>query len=197
MNLRKSPSRLSVRLEVSKHLYGLLLRRYFLGALEGSAPFLLSEHTAAGGEVEGSSGLARGIQRATAASASVLGPAWMMSPPAAVESGVSHESSMNWPSLRGNKSGVSLTRFADPVQRHWLCLGCWNMGANTGNMKREGGAFDYFLTPRWGGKSGKTSQICGEGSRAHDSDHCKILAVILTHRWVRPPNLGTERRAST
>lgn len=135
--------------------------------------------------------------RATVASVSILGPAWMMSPPAAVESGVSHESSMNRPSLQGNKSGVSLTRFADLVQRHRLCLRCWNTGANAGNMQREGEAFNYFLISRWGGKSRKKSQICRECSKAHNFDHCKITAVIFMHRWVCQPNLRTERRTST
>lgn len=116
------------------------------------------------------------------ATVSILGPAWMMSPPAAVESGVSHESSMNQPSLRGNKSGVSLTSFADLVQRHRLCLRCWNTGANAGNMQRGGGAFNYFLISRWGGKSRKKSQICRECSKAHNFDHCKIMAVIFIHR---------------
>lgn len=88
---------------------------------------------------------------ATVASVSILGPGWVMSPPAAVESG-SHESSMNRPGLRDNKSDVSTEYFADLVQRRWPRLGCWNTGTRAGDIQSEGCAFNYSLISRWGGK---------------------------------------------
>ena len=80
---------------------------------------------------------------ATVTSVSILGPEWVMSPPAAVESG-SHESSMNRPSLRDNKSDVSIAYFADLVRRRRLRLGCRNTGTGAGNIQRRRMCFQLF-----------------------------------------------------
>lgn len=93
----------------------------------------------------------------------------------------SHESSMNQPSLRDNKSDVGTDSFVDLAQRRWLRLGCWNTGTGPGNTQKRG-AFNYLLLSSWGGKLRKKSQICREHSKAHNFDHSKTMAVIFFYR---------------
>lgn len=111
-----------------------------------------------------------------------------MSPPAAAQSG-SHESSVNWPSLRDNKSDVSVAYFADLVQRRRLCLGCRNTGTGARSIQTEGCAFNSFLIPRRGGKLRKKFRMCRECSKVPNFDHCEIKAVILC-----PARLANEAR---
>lgn len=108
----------------------------------------------------------------------------------------SHESSMNLPSLRDNKSDVGTMCFADLVQRRRLRLGCRNTGTSAGNIQREGGAFNYSLRSRWGGKLRKKFQICRKCSKAHNFDHRKTMTVVSSHCWVCQPNPGIKRSTS-
>jgi len=148
-----------------------------IGSLD-PPPFPPGERIAAGCEAGGSPGLVRDTQnRGHCCFCVYSGPRMDDVTPVAVESG-SHESSTNRPSLRDNKSDVSIASFADLVQRRRLCLGCRNTGTGAGNIQTEGCASNYFLTSRRG-KLRKKFGICRECSKATNSDHCKITAVTL------------------
>lgn len=138
----------------------------------GPPPAPLSKNTAAGCEVGGSPGLARDTQNGGHCCFCIYSGPRMDDVTSSGSGKQSHESSMNWTSLWDNKWRVSIAYFADLVQRRRLCLGCWNTGTDAGDVQREGGAFNYFLISRWGGKLRKKFQIRKSAQR------CSTLITV-------------------
>lgn len=166
--------------------------------------FLLSGHTAAGSGAGGSPGRARDTQSRGHCCFCVYSGPRMDDVTSSGGGKRSHESSTNRPRLRADKSDVSTAHFADLVQRRQCCRlwggggveGGWDTGTNAGDTQGEGGAFNYLWISRRGGKLRKKFQICRECLKAHNFDHCEILAVTFMCHRVCQANLRIKRSTS-